>query len=140
MVAGMDVLCIEFDSERKIMQKKTHLILFIIILLSGVVLALAPIDVPEGIDKVYHFLGFFVISISAITTYSAFFGKKTLNSFMIFLLTLGGLIAGLSENAQNFVAIRGCDIFDWFANLSGISLACLLAFFLNFLKEKNEEI
>lgn len=140
MGTSLDVLCLEFNSERKLMQKRTHLIIFISLLIIGIILTLAPINVPAGVDKVYHFIGFFVISVSAISTFTAFFGKKYLNVFMFFLLTFGALLAGLSEDAQKYIPIRGCDVCDWFTNLGGISLACILNLILNFKTGNEEEI
>lgn len=122
------------------MKKKVNLIVFISIIIVGIILCLAPIKVPAGIDKVYHFIGFFAVSLSAISTYRAFFGEKFLNYFMVFLLILGGLLAGLSEDAQKFVAVRGCDVFDWFTNLGGIGLACLLTLILTFERGDEREI
>ena len=139
MGTSVDVLRTE-RSERKLMQKKIHLTIFILLLIMGFVLTLAPIEVQEGVDKVYHFIGFFAISISAITTFYVFFGEKHLNIFMAFLLTFGALLAGISEDLQKFVPQRGCDVTDWFTNLAGISLACVLTLFLHFKKQKEEEI
>lgn len=121
------------------MKKRNNLIVFISLLIIGLVLNLAPIEVPAGIDKVYHFIGFFVISLSAISTFLAFFDRKWLNFFIIFMLTVGALCAGLSEDAQKLTLARGCDVFDWFANIGGISLASLLTFFYISKKEQEKE-
>lgn len=110
------------------MNKRNNLIVFISLLIAGVILDLAPIEVAQGVDKIYHFIGFFVISLSAISTFLAFFDKKWLNFFFIFMLTVGALCAGLSEDAQKLTVIRGCDVFDWITNISGISLACILSY------------
>lgn len=121
------------------MKKSTYLIIFIVLLFTGVILDLAPIEVPAGIDKVYHFTGFFIITISAITTFYKFFGTKWLNLFFILALIGGGLCAGLSEDAQKLVPIRGCDPVDWLTNLGGISLACALFFIVNSISKSREE-
>lgn len=113
------------------MKKRNNLIIFISLLISGIILDLAPITVPAGLDKVYHFIGFFTISLSAISTFLAFFDKKWLNYFFIFMLTVGALCAGLSEDAQKLDPVRGCDVYDWITNLGGISLACVLSFLYN---------
>lgn len=121
------------------MKKSTHLIIFISLIALGIILDLAPIEIPAGIDKVYHFTGFFIITISAITTFCAFFGKKWINIFFILVLIGGGLCAGLSEDAQKLVPIRGCDPVDWLTNLGGISLACVLFFIINAVSMSKEE-
>lgn len=121
------------------MKKHTHLIIFISLLFIGIFLDLAPIQVPAGIDKVYHFIGFFVLTMSAIITFYKFFGTKWLNLFFILTLIGGGLLAGLSENAQKLVPIRGCDPYDWITNISGISLACVIFFLMNSFNKSREE-
>jgi VanZ family protein len=121
------------------MKKSTHLIIFISLIFLGFILDLAPIEVPAGIDKVYHFTGFFIITISAITTFYKFFGTKWLNLFFMLALIGGGLFAGLSEDAQKFVPIRGCDPVDWLTNIGGISLACALFFIINAINKSREE-
>jgi VanZ family protein len=121
------------------MKKSTHLAIFIILIITGILLDLAPIEVPAGVDKVCHFTGFFVITISAITTFYKFFGTKWLNFFFILALIGGGLFAGLSEDAQKLVPVRGCDPYDWITNIGGISLACVLFFLMNSLNKSHEE-
>lgn len=122
------------------MTKRNNLIVFISLLMLGLVLNLAPIEVPAGVDKVYHFIGFFVISLSAISTFLACFDKKWLNLFIVLMLTVGALCAGLSEDAQKLTLVRGCDVFDWIANIGGISLASLLTFLYSSKKEQEDEI
>lgn len=117
------------------MKKETHLTIFILLLIAGITLDLAPIQVPQGIDKIYHFIGFAIITAFAITTFIGFFGKKYLNIFFVFILIFGGLFAGISEEMQKFTVVRGCDVFDWLVNLAGITIACVLAFLINAKKE-----
>lgn len=121
------------------MKRSTHLIIFICLIIIGIILDLAPINVPAGVDKVYHFIGFFTITMSAIITFYEYFGAKWMNLFFVLVLIGGGLCAGLSEDAQKFVAIRGCDPLDWLTNLGGISLACALFFILNALRKRRED-
>lgn len=118
------------------MNKTTNLIIFIILTIAGIALDIAPIQVPAGIDKVYHFIGFFLITLSAMITFISFFGKNFLYHFMVFTLTFGALLAGFAENIQKFVPIRGCDPQDWFVNLSGIGLACIIIFLFNIKREE----
>ncbi len=120
------------------MKKQTHLIIFISLIATGIILDLAPIKVPMGVDKVLHFFGFFVFTMSAIITFYKFFGTKWLNSFFMLTLIGGGLLAGLSEDAQKRVAIRGCDPYDWITNIGGISLACVIFFLMNSFNKSHE--
>ncbi|MDD3436889.1 MAG: hypothetical protein PHC64_07045, partial [Candidatus Gastranaerophilales bacterium] len=80
--------------------KNIHLITFILLIITGITLDLAPIQVPDGIDKVYHFIGFFLITIFAIASFSSIFGKKQLGKFFMFILIFGGFFAGISETLQ----------------------------------------
>lgn len=121
------------------MKKQTHLIIFIALIAIGILLDLAPIQVPAGVDKICHFFGFFIITMSAIITFYKFFGTKWLNLFFMLTLIGGGLLAGLSENAQKFVPIRGCDPYDWVTNIGGISLACVIFFLINSFNKSKEE-
>lgn len=106
----------------------------------GVVLDLAPIHVPDGIDKIYHLTGFALITILAISTYISFFGRKHINDFLLFILASGGVFAGVAEFLQNFTVVRECSVGDWVTNLCGIILIVVIAF-LHYSKEsKNIEL
>ncbi len=94
-------------------------------------LDIACISVPDGIDKVYHFIGFSLFSASAIRTFISFFGRDKINSFIISLLIFGGLFAGLMEVLQNYTPSRNCDVYDWAANILGIAFVCVLYFLIN---------
>ena len=117
--------------------KKASLIIFISLLIIGIILDLAPIQVPTGIDKIYHFTGFFLITISSIVTFILFFGKKQLNYFFMFILIFGGLFAGISEILQKLTAVRGCDVMDWLVNICGIGVASALAFLMTSKREED---
>ena len=119
------------------MKRNSHLILFCLFLAGGILLSLAPIQVPDGVDKVYHFVGFALVTTSAISTFISFFGKKYIDSFLIFLLAFGGVFAGMSEFAQKFVALRSCNVEDWITNLCGITLVVVISF-LSLSKEKTK--
>lgn len=119
----------------KYMRKSIQLILLCLLLMIGALLDLAPVHVPDGIDKLYHFIGFSFVTLFAIATYVSFFGKKLLNFFFMFLLTFGGVFAGISEFLQKFVAVRDCSVADWITNLCGISFVVALAF-LAYSKER----
>ncbi len=113
------------------MKKFTQLIFFCLLLVTGVLLDIAPIHVPDGVDKVCHFIGFSLITVFAILTFVSFFGKKWINFFLMFLLVFGGVFAGLSEFLQFFTAARDCSVGDWITNLSGIAFVVLIMFFVN---------
>lgn len=113
------------------MKKATLLLLFVILLSSGVILDLLPIQVPDGIDKLYHFIGFAAITVTSISLFEAFFGKRLINSFLMCILIFGGFFAGISEVLQKLVSVRSCDVNDWIVNLLGISLVCVITFLIN---------
>ena len=122
------------------MKKIAPLLLFCLILAAGVLLDIAPIQVPDGIDKVYHFVGFALITIFAITTFVSFLGEKVLNQFLLFLLAFGGIFAGLSEYLQSFTTARSCSVNDWITNLLGISFVVIITFLINAKKNKTAEV
>jgi len=102
---------------------------------------IAPISVPNYVDKVYHFIGFAVLTILSISLFAAFFDKKWLNFFLVFLLIFGGAIAGVVELAQkHYSAVRSCDYNDWIANLSGIVFVALFVFLANSRQERSIEL
>ena len=119
------------------MKKITLLITFILVLAAGVLLDLAPIRVPDGIDKIYHFAGFSILTFFAILNFVEFFGKKSVNSFLLFIMTFGGIFAGISEFLQKLTAFRDCDVNDWLTNLCGITIVCIITF-LVYSKQKKE--
>ena len=122
------------------MNKNKQLLLFCILIISGIVLDIAPLQVPDGIDKIYHFVGFALITMSAISTFTAFLGTKALNAFLFFLLGCGGVFAGLSEFLQAFTAVRTCSVYDWVTNLLGITIVVAIAFLANAKEQKNIEL
>lgn len=122
------------------MKKSTNLLFFCLSIVVGVILDLVPIQVPDGIDKFYHLIGFSLITILAISTHVSFFGRKHINDFLLFLLASGGVFAGVAEFIQNFTVVRECSVQDWITNLCGITLIVVLAF-LHYSKEsKNIEL
>jgi len=119
------------------MKKITLLIAFILVLVAGILLDLAPIRVPDGIDKIYHFIGFSLLTFLAVLNFVEFFGKESVNSFLLFIMTFGGIFAGISEFLQKLTAFRDCDVNDWLTNLFGITLVCIITFLI-YSKEKKE--
>jgi len=113
------------------MKKITQLLLFCTFLAVGIILDLAPIHVSAGIDKLYHFMGFSLITIFAISTFVSFLGRKSLNAFLLFLLGFGGIFAGISEFLQTFVAVRDCSVNDWVTNLCGIAVVVVFTFLIS---------
>jgi len=123
------------------MKKFIRLIWFILFLFGMVMFYITPVAVPNYVDKIYHFIGFAVLTILSISLFAAFFDKKWLNSFLVFLLIFGGAIAGIAELAQkHFSAIRSCDYEDWIANLCGIVFVTLFVYLVNSRQESNLEL
>ena len=102
----------------------------------GILLDIAPIHVSEEIDKICHFTGFSIITALAIVTFLAFFGRKSINSFLLFLLTFGGIFAGFTEILQRFITARSCCVEDWIVNLCGITVVSIFAFLFHSKREK----
>jgi len=121
----------KLESVRKI----SKLILLVLVLSAGIALDLAPIRVPAGVDKLYHFIGFALITVLTISTYISFFCKKNINLFLMSLLVFGGIFGGFSEFLQQFVALRDCSVSDWLANL----LAVIIVVVFTFLKASKEK-
>lgn len=118
-----------------LVKKISNLILLVSVLATGILLDIAPISVPDGVDKVYHFIGFALLTALAISTYVSFFGKKHINLFLMALLILGGVFGGLSEFLQEFVSMRDCSVNDWLADLFAVNLVVVFTF-LNVSREK----
>ncbi len=94
----------------------------------GIIIDLLPITMQNGTDKIYHFVGFAVFTGIAIANYVNFFGYKHINNFLVAMLILGGFCSALSEFFQKLVAVRSCDVTDWFVDLLGILIVCTFAF------------
>jgi VanZ family protein len=122
------------------MNKIIKLSLFVVAVFIGILLDLLPIQVPNGIDKVYHFIGFALITMCAISTFVAFVDKKWLNYFLIFLLVFGGIFAGMAEFVQKCTIMRNCSVEDWVVNLSGIVFVTLFVFLANAKEAKNHDV
>jgi len=122
------------------MKKVSQFLLLALLLAVGILLDLAPIQVPDGVDKVYHFFGFALITFFAINTFVSHYGKKSLDSFLMFLLTFGSVFAGISEFLQKFVSVRECDPVDWLTNLFGITLVVAITYFMNSKQHRDAEL
>lgn len=122
------------------MKKIIILLVLILALIGGVYLDLAPVIVPDYIGKIFHFLGFAFITLLLTVLYRQFFGTKKLNVFLVSVLLIGGIIAGLSEYLQRSVILRSCTYDDWLANLSGIAVVILSVYLINAKHEKEIEV
>lgn len=123
------------------MKKIIRLSWFVLFLFGMVVFDLGPIQVPDGIDKVYHFIGFSIFTVLSISLFAAFFDKKWLNAFLVFLLIFGGAIAGITEFVQKVLSsTRECSYEDWLANLFGIVFVTLFVYLVNSKQESKIEL
>ena len=113
------------------MTKITSLILLIFFLFIGFLLSVLPIKVPDGIDKIYHFAGFYSVTVFSIYVITKFFGKKKINSYFVFILIIGAGLATLSELIQDGAVLRNCNSDDWITNLAGVSSATLIMYLSN---------
>ncbi|EKE04304.1 MAG: hypothetical protein ACD_20C00087G0009 [uncultured bacterium] len=113
------------------MTKITSLILLIFFLFIGFLLSVLPIKVPDGIDKIYHFAGFYSVTVFSIYVITKFFGKKKINSYFVFILIIGAGLATLSELIQDGAVLRNCNSDDWITNLAGVGSATLVMYLSN---------
>lgn len=113
------------------MRKKIILVsLLVITSILGVILDFAPISVPGGIDKIYHFIGFAVFSTLLVLCYVEFYGTKAINKFIVVMLILGGFAACGSEMLQSvFDDNRDCSAADWFFDVLAIGTVGTVSFF-----------
>lgn len=121
------------------MYKKLYsafILLFLFVL--GFYLTIIPIRVGEGVDKIYHFSAFFIVTLIVSLIYVVNFGKKHLNFFIVAVLIFGALLGAFSEGLQSLTSIRACDPDDWITNLLGMTIAVMLVYLLNVKSSKQE--
>ncbi|HBG49567.1 MAG TPA: hypothetical protein DDW90_08730 [Cyanobacteria bacterium UBA9971] len=123
------------------MKKFIRIFWFVLFLFAMVMFYVAPVSVPDYVDKFYHFIGFAIFAMLSIALFAAFFDNKWLNTFLVFLLIFGGVIAGAAELAQKqFSTIRSCTYEDWIANLCGIIFVTLFVYLANSRQESNIDL
>ena len=123
------------------MKKFIRIFWFVLFLFAMVMFYVAPVSVPDYVDKFYHFIGFAIFAMLSIALFAAFFDNKWLNTFLVFLLIFGGVIAGAAELAQKqFSEIRSCTYEDWIANLCGIVFVTLFVYLANSRQESNIDL
>ena len=123
------------------MKKFIRIFWFVLFLFAMVMFYVAPVSVPDYVDKFYHFIGFAIFAMLSIALFAAFFDNKWLNTFLVFLLIFGGVIAGAAELAQKqFSEIRSCTYEDWIANLCGIIFVTLFVYLAKSRQESNIDL
>lgn len=121
------------------MNKYVLLILLVIAIITGVVLDVMPIQIHDGIDKLWHFIAFAIFSALVTLCYVAFFGIKNINSFLFYLLIAGGMAACCSELLQTLSDTeRDCSVWDWLFDISAIGTVCGI-FYLYYSKKLKAE-
>lgn len=99
------------------------------VIISGIILDVLPIHVPNGIDKIYHFVAFAILSIVIILCYVEFYGTKFINRFLVCLLLLGGIVACCSELLQKLSSIeRDCSALDWLFDILAIGVVGIISY------------
>lgn len=106
-------------------------VLTTIILVIGLILDMGDIRVPQGIDKIYHVILFFLATSIFLLYYMKLFGKKWLPYLLVFILFFSGIIADITEKLQQFSNIRTCEFGDWLANNLGMLLAVVFIYLLS---------
>jgi VanZ family protein len=120
------------------MKKIIYVLILLIITFTGVLLSVLPISVGAGVDKIYHFIGFFIATLVFNIAFIGIFGKKYLNYYIIFALIAGGIVAAISEKLQTFSTVRSCDALDWLVNVIAIALAIVIIYFIDLILSKKD--
>lgn len=113
---------------------------FLALSILALYLTLARISVPDGWDKVCHFVVFGLASAILAFTFRLNFGNKYLNHFLFILFLMGGVGAAVSEELQKwFTDYRSFEASDWLANVLGMSVFLALFYFFNILNIKSKK-
>ena len=113
------------------------LALLVIVIISGIILDLLQIHIPNGVDKVWHFVAFSLFSYLLILCYVEFYGTKFINRFLVLFLIIGGILACCSELLQKFSSIdRDCSALDWFFDILAIGFVGIISYL--FYSRKNK--
>jgi hypothetical protein len=93
--------------------------LFLIFLVIGLML------LPVGNDKKLHFLVFSGLGILTYLSLSAFENTTIKKNATVLAIVIAALFGIIDEIHQSFVPCRSCSIYDWFADVAGITCAVL---------------
>ena len=122
------------------LSKFFSLAILLIMLIFVVILNVCPIVVPNGLDKIVHYIGFFMFSGYACFVYVKMYGKKYFNFFLVRLLIYGAVLATITELSQKYASLRSCDVYDWLYDIYGIASAGIFAYFVNLTVSHKAEV
>lgn len=107
------------------MLKKIIIVLQFLVF-SGAIYYLSSLENPFGVfpqfniwDKLLHFVGFLLYSISTSLAFRVFFYKKNCKFAIAFSFIFFVIFAGFDELHQDSVIGRTCDIYDFIADIIG---------------------
>lgn len=118
--------------------KITYGIITVLFIIIGVYLDISHIHVPNGIDKIAHFIAFFLATSWLMFLITKLLPPKFFPQLIVILFLFLGVFAAFAEKIQNITADRSCDSLDWMANIAGIMLAGLV-FYLTSIRLKSLE-
>ncbi len=87
-----------------------------------------PIDIP-GIDKLFHFVEYFILGVLLIRAFSNSSAKPNFIYIIIASILIASLYACSDEFHQQFVAGRTCDLFDLLSDMIGSSIGAALTLY-----------
>jgi VanZ family protein len=98
--------------------------------------ALPPLQF-DFIDKMIHFVVFFIFGLSLIVAFYPERQNQPLFKSVILIMLIGLLYSAMDEFHQFFVPGRSCDIFDWIADSVGVATSLIFRRLIwNMLKSK----
>ena len=121
------------------MNRYIYLAVLILTAILGLFFDLSPISVPEDLARPYNFLEFFILAALSALVFIKFFSQKYLNTFLVFVLLAGSLIATLAEVLQKFVTVRQCTLEGWLANITGLFTGVIIIYFSNLIASKEKD-
>ncbi len=78
-------------------------------------------------DKIIHFGEYAILGIISFKAFSQNFSFKSLSTLYIICLAFGSLYGLSDELHQIFVPLRFFSVWDWFADIGGVSLGIALS-------------
>ena len=86
------------------------------------------IDIPN-IDKLFHFIEYFVLGFLILRAFFHSFSKPNYKYIFIAAILIASLYGASDEFHQRFVSERTCDIFDLLSDIIGSSLGAALSLY-----------
>lgn len=125
----------------KVLTKLFYVFLPLILVIIGIYLSLSEVSFIEGADKMLHFGAFFILSIVFSISLSKLIVKGNWFKYYFIIICVSfALIGVIIELLQQYYTLtREMDLYDWLANLAGISLATIIIYIVKSYKDKKKE-